>query len=112
MPRHILAFLVRFAASAAVLWLAVAWVSPANPENTFGRAIAVSIVLSVAYYVTLARFLWFLVLPWLVYVAIWLAVVMGTYALGFVHALLVALVLAILSWVVSALFGIRTFRSA
>ncbi len=111
MTRHVLAFLVRLAASVAVLWLAVAWVSPANPENTLGRAVAVSIVLSVAYYVTLARFLWFLVLPWLVYVAIWLAVVMGAYRVGFLHALLVALALAILSWLVSALFGIRTFRS-
>lgn len=109
--QHVLAFVVRFAASAAVLWLAVAWVSPGNPENTLGRAAAVSIVLSVAYYVTLARFLWFLLLPWLLYAAIWLAVVMGAYGLGFWRALLVAIALAILSWLVSALFGIRTFRS-
>lgn len=109
--QHVLAFAVRFAASAAVLWLAVAWVAPGNPENTFGRAVSVSIVLSVAYYVTLARFLWFLLLPWLLYAAIWLAVVMGTYGLGFWRALLVAIALAILSWLVSALFGIRTFRS-
>jgi putative membrane protein len=109
--RHLLAFAVRFAASAAVLWLAVAWVAPGNPENTFGRAAAASIVLSIAYYVTLARFLWFLLLPWMLYAAIWLAVVMGTYGLGFWRALLVAIALAILSWLVSALFGIRTFRS-
>jgi putative membrane protein len=109
--RHLLAFLVRLAVSAAVLWLAVAWVSPGNPANTFGRAVVVSIVLSVAYFVTLARFLWFLVLPWLLYVAIWLAVVMGTYGIGFWRALLVALALAFLSWVVSALLGVRTFRS-
>lgn len=109
--RHLLAFLARLAASAAALWLSVAWVTPANPQNTLGRAVAVSIVLSVAYYVTLARFLWFLVLPWLLYVAIWLAVVMGAYGVGFWSALLVAIALAILSWLVSALFGIRTFRS-
>ena len=109
--RHVLAFLVRLVASAAVLWLAVAWVSPGNPWNTFGRAVIVSLVLSFAYYVTLARFLWFLVLPWLVYVAIWLAVVMGSYGLGFLRALLLALALAFLSWLVSTLFGVRTFRS-
>jgi putative membrane protein len=108
---HVLAFLVRLLASATVLWLAVGWVSPGNPWNTFGRAVLVSVVLSVAYYVTLAKFLWFLVVPWLVYVAIWLLVVMGSYGLGFLHALLVAVALAFLSWVVSALFGIRPFRS-
>lgn len=111
MAQHLLAFVVRLVASSGVLWLAVAWVSPGNPVNTFGRAVAVSIVLSIAYYVTLARFLWFLVLPWLLYVGIWLAVVMGSYGIGFWRALFVALALAVLSWVVSALFGIRTFRS-
>lgn len=108
---HVLSFLVRLVASAAVLWLAVAWVSPGNPANTFGRAAFVSIVLSLAYYVTLAKFLWFLLLPWLLYVFIWLAVVMGTYGIGFWRALLVAIALALLSWVVQALFGVRTFRS-
>jgi putative membrane protein len=109
---HVLSFLVRLAASAGVLWLAIAWVSPGNPANTFGTAVLVSVVLSIAYYVTLARFLWFLVLPWLVYAAIWLAVVMGTYGIGFWRALLVAIALTLLSWFVSALFGIRTFRSS
>ena len=108
---HVLAFLVRLVVSAAVLWLAVAWVSPGNPANTFGRAVAVSIVLSIAYYVTLARFLWFLIIPWLLYAAIWLAVVEGYYGLGLWRALLVAIALTLLSWLVSALFGIRTFRS-
>jgi putative membrane protein len=108
---HLLAFVVRLVASAAVLWLAVAWVSPGNPANTFGRAVVVSIILSIAYFITLARFLWFLILPWLLYVVIWLAVVEGSYGLGFWRALLVALAMALLSWVVSALFGIRTFRS-
>jgi putative membrane protein len=108
---HLLAFVVRLVASAAVLWLAVAWVSPGNPANTFGRAVVVSIVLSVAYFITLARFLWFLVLPWLLYVVIWLAVVMGNYGIGFWRALLLALALAFLSWLVSTIFGVRTFRS-
>ncbi len=112
-PRgHALAFLVRLVASAGVLWLAVAWVSPGNPSNTFLRAVLVSLVLSIAYYVTLAKFLWFLLFPWLLYAAIWLAVVMSSYALDFWRALLVALALTILSWIVSLLFGIRTFRSA
>jgi putative membrane protein len=109
---HLLAFVVRLVVSSAVLWLAVAWVSPGNPANTFGRAVAVSILLSIAYYITLARFLWFLLVPWLLYVAIWLAVVEGNYGLGFWRALLVAIALAFLSWIVSALFGIRTFRSS
>lgn len=108
---HALAFLVRLVVSAGVLWLAVGWVSPGNPANTFGRAVLVSVVLSIAYYVTLAKFLWVLVLPWLLYAAIWLVVVMGTYGLGFLRALLVALALTFLSWVVAEVFGIRTFRS-
>ncbi len=109
---HLLAFLVRLAVSAAVLWLAVAWVSPGNPANTFGRAVVVSVLLSVAYYVTLVRFLWFLVFPWLLYVAIWLVVVQGSYGIGVWRALLLAVALAFLSWAVSALFGIHTFRSS
>jgi putative membrane protein len=108
---HVLSFVVRFLVSAAVLWLAIAWVSPGNPANTFGRAAMVSIVLSVAYYVTLAKFLWFLLLPWLLYAFVWLAVVMGTYGIGFWRALLVAFTLTVLSWIVAGLFGIRTFRS-
>jgi putative membrane protein len=108
---HLLAFLVRLVLSAGVLWASVGWVSPGNPENTFGRAVVVSIILSIAYYLTLAKFLWILVLPWLLYVAIWLSVVMGTYGLGFLQALLLALVLTFLSWLVSELFGVRTFRS-
>ena len=108
---HLLAFLGRLVVSAAVLWAAVGWVSPGNPANTFGTAVVVSIVLSVAYYVTLAKFLWVLVLPWLLYVAIWLAVVMGTYGLGFLRALLLALALTFLSWLVSTILGVRTFRS-
>ncbi|WP_242352827.1 MULTISPECIES: hypothetical protein [unclassified Anaeromyxobacter] len=108
---HLVAFLLRLVLSAGVLWLAVAWVSPANPANTFGRAVAVSVVLSIAYYVTLAKFLWFLLLPWLFYAMIWLAVIMGAYGIGFWRALLVALALTVLSWLVSALMGVRTFRA-
>jgi putative membrane protein len=108
---HLLAFLVRLVVSSAVLWVSVGWVSPGNPANTFGTAVIVSILLSVAYYVTLAKFLWILVIPWLLYVAIWLAVVMGTYGLGFLRALLLALALTFLSWLVSEILGVRTFRS-
>ncbi len=93
-----------------MLWLAVAWVSPANPANTFGRAVAVSVVLSIAYYLTLAKFLWFLLLPWLLYAAIWLAVVMSAYAIDFWRALLLAVALTVLSWIVGLLFGLPTFR--
>ncbi len=108
---HALAFVIRLAVSAGVLWLAVAWVTPGNPANTFGRAVLISIVLSIAYYLTLAKFFWFLLLPWILYVAIWLGVVMSAYGVAFGQALLIALALAFLSWVVSALLGIRTFRS-
>jgi putative membrane protein len=111
MAPHLLAFLLRLAVSAGALWLAVAWVSPGNPANTLGRAVVVSIVLSIAYYVTLAPYLWFLLLPWLLYVAIWLAVVMGSYGLGFGRALLLALALTFLSWLATVLTGVRTFRS-
>ncbi len=107
-PRnHVLAFLVRLVLSAGALWLAVAWVSPGNPANTFGRAVVVSIVLSLAYYLTLAKFLWFLLLPWLLYALIWLATVMGAYGLGLGTALLLAIALTILHFLVSLLFGLR-----
>ena len=110
MTRGLLAFLVRLVLSAAAVWGAVAFVSPANPANTFGRALVVSVVLSLAYYVTLARFLWFLLLPWLVYVLFWLGTVMLSYDLGFLQALLVAVAMAVLSWLVEAAFGVKTFR--
>ena len=112
MRSPLLAFAVRLVLSAGVLWLSVAWVTPGNPRNTFLRAVAVSIVLSIAYYLTLAKFLWFLLLPWLLYAAVWLAVVMGAYGVGFLRALLLALALTFLSWVVEALVGVSTFRSA
>lgn len=112
-PRNqLLAFVVRLVVSAAVLWLAVAWVSPGNPVNTFGRAVVVSIVLSIAYYITLAKFLWFLILPWLIYVLVWLSVISVSYGIGFFRSLLLALVLTLLSWIVSAVLGVRTFRSS
>lgn len=107
---HVLAFVLRLVVSAAVLWLSVAWVSPDNPRNTFGRAVLVSLVLSFAYYLTLARFLWFLVVPWLLYLLVWLGVIMASYGLGFFRSLLLALALAFLSWLATWLFGIAPLR--
>lgn len=110
MARAFLSFLVRLVLSAAAVYGAVAFVDPGNPSNTFGRAIVVSLILSIAYYVTLAKFLWFLLLPWLIYVFFWLGTVMGNYDLGFFQALLVAIGMAVLSWLVEAAFGVKTFR--
>jgi putative membrane protein len=107
MLRHIGAFLVRLAVSAGVLMLSVAWVSPGNPENTIGRAALVSVLLSLASYLTLARFLWFLLLPWLLYAAIWLATIMLAYGIGFFSSLLLAIALTVLSFLVSLIFGLR-----
>jgi putative membrane protein len=108
--RRLAAFLVRWALSALVLMGAVAFVSGENPANTFGRAAVISVVLSVAYYVTLARFLWFLFLPWLLYVGFWLLTIMGAYDVGFFQALVVAVACSVISWGVEKLFGVRTFR--
>jgi putative membrane protein len=108
MLRHLGAFLLRLAASAALLMLAVGWVSPGNPRNTFWRAVAISAFLSLAWFVTLARFLWFLFVPWLLYAAVWLATVMAAYGLGFLRSLLLALALTFLTFLVSLLFGIET----
>jgi putative membrane protein len=110
MRSPVIAFLVRLVLSAAVLWLAVAWVTPGNSANTFARAVLVSVVLSFAYYITLAKFLWFLLLPWLVYAAIWVGVVMSAYDVRFFQAVLVALALTFLSWLVETVLGVRTFR--
>ncbi len=105
---HLGAFLVRLALSAAVLMLAVAWVTPRNPANTFGRAALVSFLLSLAWYVTLAKFAWFLILPWLLYVTVWFLVVMFAYGVGLLRALLLAVALSFLSWLIAVLFGLRT----
>jgi putative membrane protein len=107
MLKHVAAFLVRLVVSAVVLMLAVAWVSPGNPYNTVTRAATVSLFLSLASYLTLARFLWFLLLPWLLYVLVWLCTVMAAYGLGFFQALLLAIALAIISFLVSLMFGLR-----
>jgi putative membrane protein len=110
-PHHVLAFVIRLVVSALVLWMAVGWVSPGNPWNTFTRAVIVSLVLSAAYYLTLARFLWFLLVPWLLYVAIWLLVISTNYGLGLLRSLLLALALTFLSWVASVVLGVRTLRA-
>ncbi|HEX7488952.1 MAG TPA: hypothetical protein VF341_08600 [Anaeromyxobacteraceae bacterium] len=107
MLKHVLAFLVRLVTSAVVLMLAVGWVSPGNPYNTLGRAVLVSIFLTVASYVTLARFLWFLFFPWLLYALIWLTTVMGAYGVGFFSGLLLAVALTLLSFLVSLIFGVQ-----
>jgi putative membrane protein len=108
MLRHLGAFLLRLAVSAAVLMLAVGWVSPGNPRNTFWRAVAISALLSLAWFVTLARFLWFLFVPWLLYAAVWVGTVMAAYGLGFFRALLLALALTFLSFLVSLVLGLET----
>jgi putative membrane protein len=108
MLKHLGAFLLRLAVSAGVLWLAVGWVSPGNPRNTLARAAAVALLLSLAWVVTLARFLWFLFFPWLLYAAIWLGTVMVAYGLGFLTSLLLAVALTFLSFVVGLLFGLET----
>jgi putative membrane protein len=107
MLRHLGAFVVRLVVSAVVLMLAVGWVSPGNTYNTVGRAAVVSVFLAVASYVTMARFVWFLLLPWLLYAVVWLATVMGAYGLGFGSALLLAIALTLISFLVSLVFGVR-----
>ncbi len=108
---HLVAFLVRLVISAVVLWLGVSWVSPRNPRNTFGRAIVVSLILSVAYFLTGAQWgAWWLILPWIVYVAIWLGVIMASYELAFLRALLLALALTFLAWVATILLGVPPLR--
>ncbi|HUK67130.1 MAG TPA: hypothetical protein VLV17_09920 [Anaeromyxobacteraceae bacterium] len=107
MLKHLGAFLVRLAVSALVLMAAVAWVTPGNPRNTLARAVLVSLFLAFASYVTLARFLWVLLVPWLLYACIWLATIMMAYGLFFFSALLLALALTFLSFLVSLLFGLK-----
>ena len=107
MLKHLGAFLVRLAVSTGVLMLSVGWVSPGNERNTLPRALLVSVALALASYVTLARFLWFLLLPWLLYSAIWLATIMATYGLGFFAALLLAVALTFLSFLISLVFGVH-----
>jgi len=100
------AFLVQLAVSAAVLMLAVAWVTPRNPRNTFGRAALVSFVLSAAWTLTLARFAWFLLLPLALYALVWMLVITAAYKVSVARALLLALALSFISWLVALTFGI------
>ena len=111
MMRRLTAFVVRLVVSAGVLWVGVGLVSPGNPANSFAQAVLISVVLSIAYYLTLAKFLWFLLLPWLLYALIWLGTVMLGYGIGFLQAGVLALVLVFLSWLVEELLGVKTFRS-
>jgi len=111
MMRRLTAFVVRLVVSAGVLWVGVGLVSAGNPANSFAQAVIISVVLSVAYYLTLAKFLWFLLLPWLLYMLVWLVTVMSAYGLGFVQAAMLALGLVFLSWLVEWLIGVKTFRS-
>jgi putative membrane protein len=111
MTRRLTAFVVRLVLSAGVVWVGVGLVSPNNPDNTFVQALLISVVLSIAYYLTLAKFLWFLLLPWLLYALVWMATVMSAYRLGFLQAGALALGLVFLSWLVEWLVGVKTFRS-
>ncbi len=108
MLRHLGALLLRLLVSAVVLMLAVGWVSPGNPRNTLGRAALVALLLSLAWFVTLARFIWFLGFPWLLYAAVWVATVMTAYGVGFLRSLLLALALTFLTFVVSLVLGLET----
>jgi len=108
MLKHLGAFLLRLITSAVVLMLAVGWVSPGNPRNTFGRAAFLALLLSLAWFVTLARYLWFLGFPWLLYAAIWVATVMAAYGLGLLQSLLLALALTFLTFLVSLVLGLET----
>lgn len=110
MVRGLASFLLRLFLSAAVLVGAVGLASPGNPNNTLGQALVLSVVLSVAWYITLARFLWFLLLPWLLYVLFWIGAIKGTYGLGLLQCLVVALGMAILSALVEWALGVKTFR--
>jgi putative membrane protein len=111
MTRRLTAFVVRWVLSAGVLWMAVGLVSPGNPDNTFTHAVLISVILSIAYYLTLAKFLWFLLLPWLLYALVWLGTVMASYGLGVLQAGVLALGMVFLSWLVEWLLGVKTFRS-
>jgi len=106
MPRWVLPFLVHLAASSAVLMLAVAWVTPKNPRNTLGRAAVVSLLLSAALTLTLARFAWFLLFPLLLYALVWVVVVTIAYRVTVPRAILLALALSFLAWIVTLVLGI------
>jgi putative membrane protein len=111
MMRRLTAFAVRWVVSAGVLWIGVGLVSPDNPFNTFTHAVVISAVLSIAYYLTLAKFLWFLLLPWLLYALVWLGTVSLAYQIGFLQAVVLALALVFLSWAVESVLGVKPFRS-
>jgi hypothetical protein len=104
---HFMASLVRFAVTVVLLMLGVGWVSPHNKSNTVGRAVVVSLVLGAAWYLTLAHWYWWAVLPWLLYVVVYFIVVAIAYGLGFVRGVLLALALAFLSFLVGVFFGFR-----
>ncbi len=106
MSHWLVAFLVQLAVSSLVLMLAVAWVTPKNPKNTFGRAAGVSLVLGAAWTLTLARFAWFLLLPLVLYALVWMVVITVAYGVSWSRALLLALALSFLSWLVILVFGI------
>jgi len=103
----LLALLVQLVVSAGVLMLALGWVTPGNPRNTFGRAVLVSLLLNAAWTLTLARFAWFLLIPLLLYWLVWLLVITIAYKVTAGRALLLGLALAFVSWLVTLLFGIH-----
>ncbi|HVP68600.1 MAG TPA: hypothetical protein VMT17_15210 [Anaeromyxobacteraceae bacterium] len=107
MLHWVAAFLVQLLVSSAVLMISVAWVTPKNPRNTLGRAALVSLVLSAAWTLSLARFAWFLLIPLLLYALVWMVVITGAYKVSVARALLLALALSFVSWLVALVFGIR-----
>jgi hypothetical protein len=102
---HLFAFAIRLGLYAGVLMLAIGAAAPKHKKNTLGRALGVSFVLSLAAIVTLARFF---LLFWPLYALVWIIVIVSVYELPLLRAVLVALLLAALGYIVALVFGLAT----
>ena len=100
----LVAALIRWLVSAAVTMAAVRMMTPNNPRNTLGRALAVTFL--VALIVTpLTGWLAILIVPLLIALVAWFAIFMIAYDLGALQAIGVGILQTVIGWLVGILLA-------
>lgn len=101
----LVAALLRWLVSAAVTMAAVHLVTPGNPHNTLGRAMAVTFLVALIVTPLTHWLAAILIVPLLIALVAWFAIYMIAYDLGPLQALGVGLVQTIIGWLVGKVVG-------
>jgi len=103
----IVAGIVQWLIAAGVTMAAVGVVNKGNPANTLGRALSVTLVVTLISLVFMNILAKILLVPFLIGIVLWFAVFMTAYGLGPLQAFGVGLLQALIGWAVS--LALRAF---